>query len=44
MGKTCISEDKNLKVTLQVTGIEITEVKKNRMIQGGVSRKKTPQN
>jgi hypothetical protein len=44
MGKTCISEDKNLDITLQVTGIEITEVKKNRMIQGGVSRKKTPNN
>jgi len=44
MGKTCISEDKNLSITLQVTGIEITEVKKNRMIQGGVSRKKTPTN
>jgi hypothetical protein len=44
MNKTCISDETKPDIKLKVQGIEITEVKKNRMIQSGVSPKGKPQN
>ncbi len=44
MNKTCISDETKPETKLKVQGIEITEVKKNRMIQSGVSPKAKPQN
>jgi hypothetical protein len=44
MNKTCISDETKPDIKLKVQGIEITEVKKNRMIQSGAAPKGKPQN